>query len=399
MPAEALGTAFFFHHYAIIGPQCSAVDTAFARLSRLAVGMAGAATSRKDVAMMTQARFKYALSLQHLARAVNNPAEMTAASTLAAVNKLSMFEMITCQSYSSMDAYLHHIRGLVALIKRWGRSDWISMKNLSGGLHVMFLATIACLIEKIPIDEHVSVLVADPSAFESEDDDLSPARRLFEIVSKFTRFYSSIMTSKVPVVVQAISDAMGIEEDLSTWQNTLPITWEPLIMSNTEEKVHGKEHIVYNASWHAYIWSFYRICRILLHNVLLRHLDAIASSMPTAHPALILAYEEQRRASQDVLTSTWRALQASVPFMLGSHGSTNGQNAAKLRHSTVFGLVAVLQVLMSSTDIPLGDERWLHETLLFIGENIGVGQALVLKRSMTEIKPNAPSPVFAHRSL
>lgn len=65
--------------------------------------------------------------------------------------------------------------------------------------------TVGCLTEKIPIDEHVSMLVADPSLFES-DDDLSPARRLFEIVSKFTRFYSSILTRKVPDVVQAVSD-------------------------------------------------------------------------------------------------------------------------------------------------------------------------------------------------
>lgn len=159
MPAEDLGLAFFFHHYAIVGPQCSACDTTFARLCRLAVGMAGAATSRKDVAMMAQARFKYELSLQHLVRAIENPAEMTAASTLAAVTELSMFEvclsrssvlrgdifidyalkMITCESYSSMDAYLYHIGGIGALIKRWGRSDWISLGNLSGGLHVMFL--------------------------------------------------------------------------------------------------------------------------------------------------------------------------------------------------------------------------------------------------------------------
>lgn len=62
-------------------------------------------------------------------------------------------------------------------------------------------------------------------------------------------------------------------------------------MGDTEEKAHGKEHIVYNASWRAYIWSFYRSCRILLHNVLLRHLDAIP--MPTAHPAIILAYGKQ----------------------------------------------------------------------------------------------------------
>lgn len=61
--------------------------------------------------------------------------------------------------------------------------------------------TIACLTEKIPIDEHVSVLVADPSMFDSEDDDLPPVTRLFEIVSKFTRFYSSIMTIEVPDVV------------------------------------------------------------------------------------------------------------------------------------------------------------------------------------------------------
>lgn len=250
------------------------------------------------------------------------------------------------------------------------------------------LQTIACLTEKIPIDEHISVLVADPSMIESEDDDLSPARRLFEIVSKFTRFYSSIMTSKGPDVIQAISDAMGMEEELSAWPNTLPTTWKPVTISYTEDNTHGKEHIVYNASWHAYIWSFHRICRILLHNILLRHLDALALSMSTAHPALILAYEEQRRVSQDVLTSTWRALQASVPFMLGLHGSINRQNATRSQHSTVFGLVAVLQVLISLTNIPLGDKYWLSKTLLFIGENIGVRQALVLKQLIGEIKIN-----------
>lgn len=103
MQAESLGLAFFFHHYAIIGPQCSTGDTAFARLSRLAVGMAGAATSRKDIAMMTQARLKYGLSLQHLARTVRNPAGIT---TLAAVTKLSMFEVGLSRSSFLRVAYL-----------------------------------------------------------------------------------------------------------------------------------------------------------------------------------------------------------------------------------------------------------------------------------------------------
>lgn len=127
---------------------------------------------------------------------------------------------------------------------------------------------------------------------------------------------------------------MSMEEDLSTWQNTLPLTWEPTIISDTEDKAHGKQHIVYNTSWHAYIWSFHRTCRILLHNVLLRHLNTIASPISTAHPAWILAYEKQRLVSQDVMTSTWRVLQASVPFMLGSHSSTNGRNVTRSRHAT-----------------------------------------------------------------
>ncbi|KAL7902135.1 hypothetical protein HDV64DRAFT_274547 [Trichoderma sp. TUCIM 5745] len=154
-----------------------------------------------------------------------------------------------------MDAYLYHIRGLAALIKRWGRSDRVSLGNLSGGLHVMFLVTIACLTEKIPIDEHISVLVADPSMIESEDDDLSPARRLFEIVSKFTRFYSSIMTSKGPDVIQAISDAMGMEEELSAWPNTLPTTWKPVTISYTEDNTHDCVIGSPNADWHATMFS------------------------------------------------------------------------------------------------------------------------------------------------
>ena len=77
------------------GARHSSQGPAVALLSITAVGMAGLANSKKDSGLMILARAKYDMSLRHINKALQNPAEASKESTIAAVVIMSMFEVFT----------------------------------------------------------------------------------------------------------------------------------------------------------------------------------------------------------------------------------------------------------------------------------------------------------------
>ncbi|EHK17188.1 uncharacterized protein TRIVIDRAFT_227033 [Trichoderma virens Gv29-8] len=379
VPAESVAQVFFFRHYSIAGAgslyavQGAAPLPTVKMLGILAVGMAGVANSERDHGVMALARAKYGSALHSINDAIRGREEATGEGTVAAVVLMAMFEMIACQERSSLEAWICHIQGAATLIRHWSKDDWKRTLNVRAFLHFFYLLAMGCLISRIPVPTHIQELARSSPAFKS-DIHLLPAKQLFSIICRFADLHSSDNINQVTQITENVSTAMSIEEELLSWETHLPDTWR----YSDPDKAHGGSCHVYACAWQAYLWNQYRICRILVHAVLLRYLDALDVPVRQAHPVLMAAYASQQEASRGILATMMLGIRASASYILGLYEKTKGSNALSPEHSGVFGLLGSMQALIGVVEVGGEDADWLCEMLEVMGSRWGIGQALVL---------------------
>jgi len=212
--------------------------------------------------------------------------------------------------------------------------------------------------------------------------ELVPASRLFRIICEFAQLHASVTRNEATNPVEIISTAIGIENDLSTWVSDLPPLWRyRTFMRETVHYIYGDYYHIYQSSWHACIWNYYRACRILVHSILLHNLNTLASPVSLARPALVSAYCLQRAKSQTVLSRIPLDICASIPYQLGLHDREKRDHPSIPKPSGVFSLLGILQILVSSADASLRTHGWVSKTLEFMGHELGIGQALAIGRT------------------
>ncbi|KAH0524426.1 hypothetical protein TsFJ059_006939 [Trichoderma semiorbis] len=333
IPTESVAQVFFFRHYSMTGANKfyaiqSATGLPTAKMLGIwAVGLAGVANSEKDHGVMALARTKYGLTLHSINDAIQKRGEATTECTVGAVVMMAMFEAMSC------------------------------------------------LIRRVPVPTHIRELCRSSPALIS-DMDLLPARQLFGIICRFTDLYSLENTDQVTRITEMVSRAVSLEEELLSWESNLPHTYR----YTDPDKGHGDPHHVYACAWQVFIWNQYRICRILVHTMLLRYLDSLALPVTQAHPVLMAAHASQQEASRKILATMMLDIRGSVSYILGLYETTKTSNSLSPEHSGMFGLLGSLQVLIGVVDIGGEDADWLSEMLETMGGRWGIGQALVLGR-------------------
>lgn len=235
----------------------------------------------------------------------------------------------------------------------------------------------SCLIRRVPVPIHIRELCRSSPALIS-DGDLLPARQLFGIICRFTDMHSLENTDQVTKITEMVSTAMSLEEELLSWESNLPHAYR----YTDPDKGHGHSHHVYACSLQAFIWNQYRICRILVHTMLLRYLDSLALPVTQAHPVLMAAHASQQEASRKILATMMLDIRGSVSYIFGLYETTKANNSLSPEHSGVFGLLGAIQVLIGVVDIGGEDADWLSEMLELMGSRWGIGQALVLGRCL-----------------
>ncbi|KAL7947452.1 hypothetical protein V8C42DRAFT_286504 [Trichoderma barbatum] len=380
IPPESVAQVFFFRHFSIAGASRLYAEQGTAPLPTMkmlgisAVGMAGVANSERDHGLMALARRKYGSTLHSINDAIGEREEVTKESTVAAVILMAMFEFVACQDCSSLEAWVCHIQGAAILLRHWSEDDWKKAISMRVFLHFFYLLAMGCLIRRIPVPTHMQQLAHSSSSFKP-DANFLPAKQLFGIVCRFTELHALENTDKVTQITERVSTAMSIEDELLSWALNLPQTWKYVDLDKTND---GSRH-VYACSLQAQIWNQYRVCRVLVHTVLLRNLDALALPVTQAHPALAAAYTSHREASREIVATMMLDIRDSVSYILGLYDSTTTPSS---EHSRVFGLLGSIQALIGIADIGGKDADWLCQMLELVGSRWGIGLALVLGRHL-----------------
>ncbi|PKK46444.1 hypothetical protein CI102_9207, partial [Trichoderma harzianum] len=385
IPTESVAQVFFFRHYSMTGANKfyaiqSATGLPTAKMLGIwAVGLAGVANSERDHGVMALARTKYGLTLHSINDAIQKRGEATTECTVGAVVMMAMFEIIACRDNSSLEAWVCHTQAAATLIRHWSEDEWNKAIDIRPFLHLFYLLAMSCLIRRVPVPIHIRELCRSSPALIS-DMDLLPARQLFGIICRFTDLHSLENTDQVTKITEMVSRAVSLEEELLSWESNLPHTCR----YTDPDKGHGDSHHVYACAWQVFIWNQYRICRILVHTMLLRYLDSLALPVKQAHPVLMAAHASQQEASRKILATMMLDIRGSVSYILGLYETTKTSNSLSPEHSGVFGLLGSIQVLIGVVDIGGEDAEWLSEMLETMGSQWGIGQALVLGRYLRE---------------
>ena len=307
--------------------------------------------------------------------------------------------MIACEDIRATESWISHIHGVTALVELRSSDDWKRTTNQRVFLQVCYTAVcpirsgfllnadlivpqaMGSLIKKTRVSQPIAEFVQSSPAFQS-DMELVPASRLFRIICGFAQLHASVTRNEVTNPVEIISTAIGIDNDLSSWVSDLPPLWRYRTFTwDTARYFYGDYYHIYQSSWHACIWNYYRACRVLVHSILLHNLSTLALPVSLARPALVSAYCSQRAKSQTLLSRIPLDICASIPYQLGLHEREKNDYLSIPKPSGVFSLLGILQVLVSLVDASLGSNGWVSKTFELMGRELGIGQALAIGRT------------------
>jgi len=232
-----------------------------------------------------------------------------------------------------------------------------------------------CLIRKTYVPHTIAELFQSSHLFHS-DEELLPASRLFNILCRCIEFYVSVAKSKVTNAVETIATAISIDNDLSSWISGLPSVWKySTVMREVPDTTYGDHYHIYQGSWCACVWNYYRLCRILIHSVMLSTLNTLSSSVSLAHADLEVAYRSQLKKTHILLSQMPSEICASISYQLCLHKTEKRNGGSIPKPSGLFSLLGLLQVLVGSPNIS-STSGWVIKTLELMGREFGIRQAL-----------------------
>ncbi|KAF7595636.1 hypothetical protein BBP40_005384 [Aspergillus hancockii] len=327
------------------------------------VGLAALAITRMDHNLMVLARREYSSALNLLARAIRDPKEYASAPMLAASFNLSVFEMLACDAPSAANMWLKHIKGTIVLLHCLYLASGGAINDINGVVQVSYTAALACLISgqavpKFLIDlMHSCGRVAGGTA-------LLPVVQLFTLLSSLISLYNRTKQGHGSGSFHFASAAIGLDQKLLEW-----VGEDPRRFIRTGDSLQADEYI-----WLARTQSYYRICRLLAHRIVLDNLDMLSHSIHANSSTLITEPSVQYNRSSSTLLQVSREIFANIPSMLG-----NADQPTLAVSSDLFFLITILQPVSMLTDKHTVINSWASKVdPLFVGR-ADLAQEVVLR--------------------
>jgi hypothetical protein len=188
-------------------------------------------------------------------------------------------------------------------------------------------------------------------------------------------------------IQRLVCRASALDFELSTWENSVPISWSYAVALNADNPTSSKfvPRVVhrYPDLYIARVWNFYRVSRLILQSILLRAASRLLTSTDI-HSWGINSGEIERRSVGLV-----DDICASVPYLLGhdlskmklhSTHSRREQDHSWLHASPVvknnvnsragkFSVIWPLHVACSARSVPLTQKTWMRTQLRLLAEH------------------------------
>ncbi|KAE8409224.1 hypothetical protein BDV37DRAFT_293823 [Aspergillus pseudonomiae] len=380
--AESVG--FFFRYYVLEDGhnipiylsasqmEVLAANSPSVMQSLVAVGLAGLSNIKKSPDLMSKATEEYTRALHLINGALKDEAQRKSDATLAATMLLGMFEVLTCNTPSSLESWAQHIRGASALIEMRGAEQikWIVGMRMFTHLRVQIIAS--CLHWRLSIPASIVHWSLQAMTERSVAD--AKADELVDLVAHVARLLSQ---ARMNLASDIVSSAATIDRYLRQWRQTLPPRWAYQTVPGPPVRNRSPSHIkfyythvyhIYPDLWACNIWNFYRSARILLNQLMLNSAE--------------IGDQAENVQIRETVAQLSTEIAESVPFALKLVDS-RATNFPSLDHC-LGGFTILWPLYVAANTNPLGStlREWVVERFETIGNDMGIGQAHFMARTL-----------------
>ncbi|QMW30331.1 hypothetical protein G4B84_005666 [Aspergillus flavus NRRL3357] len=336
--------------------------------SLVAVGLAGLSNIKKSTELMTKATGEYTQALHLINCTLKDGTQCKSDATLAATMLLGMFE-----------SWAQHVRGAAALIEMRGAEQikWIVGMRMFTHLRVQIIAS--CLHWRLSVPASIVHWSLQAMAERSTAD--AKADELVDLVAHVARLLSQ---ARMNLASDTVSSAATIDRYLLRWKHSLPPRWiYQTIRGPVSNRSPSHLKFYYTQVYHVYpdlwacnIWNFYRSARILLNQLILNTAE--------------ISYQAEHVQIRETVAQLATEIAESVPFALRLVDN-RATEVPSLDHC-LGGFTILWPLYVAANTSPLGStlREWVVERLETIGNDMGIGQAQFMARTIRNT--SAPVP-------
>lgn len=336
--------------------------------SMKAVGFASLSHLANSTLLMNEGLKSYtkAISLVNIALGITDRAKKD--STLLSIMILTIFEHTIGCHQRSVTACEEHISGAAALLQCRGREQLQSLTGRRLFLQTSATLLVSCIQRQIAMPQDVLDLRDELRPYA---DVTSIPWRVQESAIAFAEFRAKMRDGRLSDTEEILLEALGIDDELVSIFDFVSPDWQYETVSTDADPdlVFGGFYHLYKDFEIAQIWNAWRLCRLLLHEVVR---DVLQEAVTMTHSDCIGPYivDQQYRRSTDILRSLQADILASVPQHVGYSAASRVTSPSShcTTSRTLDSFFDISSLDQPSTDCtPISNGRSRHTPILRSG--------------------------------
>ncbi|KAE8392590.1 Zn(II)2Cys6 transcription factor [Aspergillus alliaceus] len=351
-----------------------------------AVGLASLANIHMSPELMLAARQEYSVALAETSAALRDQEVATSDSTLAAVELLSMYEIVACQGPPLIGRWLNHIEGGVKLIELRGADQLNRQAGLELFTQLRLQIALGNIYKKAKTPSWLLDLSREALKYRGDTGD-QVLDYFFRILVEVGNLVAAIRENTYDHSATVLRSALNLDAELITWAMSIDPRWKYTVVEvkKTDDEDH-RLHPIYGDHYHVYpnmmvsmVWNNYRFTRIILHEVipfLCSRQSQELGRAPTYGPSEAHSAAITQQLAEDIC--------ASVPYHLGKAGSSDGSTLGIPFAGGVLRLMWPLFIASDCQGSSPEMRAWIAQCLDKIGHGVGINMALTMAQILRD---------------
>ncbi|KAB8259766.1 hypothetical protein BDV32DRAFT_150185 [Aspergillus pseudonomiae] len=346
-----------------------------------ALGLASLANIHMSPELMSAARHEYSAALSATSVALRDPECARSDSTLAAVELLSLYEVVTCEGPPLIGRWLNHIEGGVKLIELRGFEQIDHQAGLELFTQIRVQIALGNLYKKQRTPSWLLDLSKEALKRRGDTGD-QVLDYFFRILVEVGDLVADINENAFAHPAGVLQKALNLDAGLITWAMSIDARWKYTVVkvkkfedeNNTLRPVYGDHYHVYPNITVSMAWNHYRFIRIILHGII----GYVSATYFQESGDGSSGHNE--RQSTAISQQLAEDICASVPYHLGMTGSSDGSTLGIPFAGGVLRLMWPLFIASDSTGVSPNMQAWIAQCLDKIGHGVGINMAVTMSQ-------------------
>lgn len=368
-----------------ISPTASFADKAMMK-AIMSVGMANISRiGYPSQSLQLTAQREYAEALKWTNVAISHPTQAKDDATLTAILCLSLFEILTSKKPESIDAFVKHTRGAVALLELRGESQLAATRGLQMFAFLRNEIIISCLMNYYPIPSALLTLSEKAMSVPGAPYSFVVSHRMCSFISRVNDIrIEDLQSQRSNVDASLLTRAFALDSEIEAEMNALDPEYSANIRTATPGQYFGnsdfqlfpfeRQYYTYSSFYAGMIANHYRNGRILINEVILGRLQRMTTQRDfVATPE----FKDLCYRLRDLVVKLAYGTFASVPYLCGF---IDGPNSKGHLVSTAGGVALLFPLYVAASVDGYGSAscHWVTRCFHMIGRHMGIDQALAL---------------------